>query len=305
MIFYYNSYLVRGYIMEYIKKLQQAINYVEENLKEDLKLEKIAQQCYFSVPHFYRLFQIFTGYSIMDYVRKRRLSQAAHELLTTNKRLIDISFDYNFESQEAFIRAFRKLFGITPGEYRKSYNGIGLFSKLNIGEYNFSSYNRNIVLDPEFIEKQLRLVGVEGEINFNEDFTKTIIALQEKLISNLTKIYDLIIPERYVAYWYYKWDANNPNQEPAVYYFAATEVKDISNIEGLITKIIPKSMYAAFNETHRGEVGGPDGYAYKVWLPAAGKDLNEAIPGDFEIYNDIKDIGPNSSCKIYIPIMKL
>ncbi len=76
--------------MEYIKKLQKAIDYVEDNLKEDLKLEKISEQCYFSVPHFYRLFQIFTGYSIMDYVRKRRLSLAAHELLTTNKRLIDI-----------------------------------------------------------------------------------------------------------------------------------------------------------------------------------------------------------------------
>lgn len=289
--------------MEYIKKLQKAIDYVEDNLKEDIKLEKISEQCYFSVPHFYRLFQIFTGYSIMDYVRKRRLSQAAHELLTTNKRLIDISFDYNFESQEAFIRAFKKVFGITPGEYRKSYNGIGLFSKLNLGEYNIDSNNRSIVLDPEFTEKEFRLVGVEGKINFNEDFTKTIIALQEKLISSFCKIYDILIPERFIAYWYYKWDSNNPNQEPTVYYFASTEVKNICSIEGLVTKVIPKSMYAVFNETHRGEVGGSDGYAYKVWLPAAGRELNEVVPGDFEIYSDIKDIGPNSKCKIYIPIL--
>lgn len=290
--------------MEYIKRLQRALDYVEENLKEDLKLEKISEQCYFSTPHFYRLFQVFTGYSIMDYVRKRRLSQAAQELLTTNKRLIDISFDYRFESQEAFIRSFKRMFGITPGEYRKSFNGIGLFSKLNLNEGNINTRDSNVRLNPKFIEREFKLTGIEEEINLSSDFVKTIISLQERLINSLGGINHIAAPEEYIAYWYYKWDENKMDQEPAVYYFASVKTNETNcNIDGLITKAIPKSNYAVFNEIRRGEVGGAEGYGYKVWFPVSGKELNEAVPGDFEVYEDINDIGPNSKCKIYIPIL--
>lgn len=289
--------------MEYIEKLQKAINYVEENIKEDLKLEKISAQCYFSIPHFYRLFQIFTGYSIMDYVRKRRLSLAAQELLTTDKRLIDISFDYRFESQEAFIRAFKRMFGITPGEYRKTHIGIGLFSRLELNKRSINYSGRDMELNPEFTEREFKLTGFEEEIDFSSDFFKTIIFLQERLIKRIGGINNTSSPEEYIAYWYYKWDEGKREQEPAIYYFAAVKANEkYDNVEELITKTIPKSSYAVFNEIRRGEVGGADGYGYKVWFPTAGRELNEAVPGDFEVYEDINDIGPNSKCKIYIPI---
>jgi predicted transcriptional regulator YdeE len=75
------------------------------------------------------------------------------------------------------------------------------------------------------------------------------------------------------------------------------------DINGLTAKVLPKSNYAIFNEMHRGEVGGSDGYAYKVRFPYSGKELNGAIPGDLEVYSNINDIGSNSKCDIYIPIL--
>lgn len=67
-----------------------------------------------------------------EYIRKRRLSCAAHDLLITSKRIIDIAVEYQFQSQESFTRAFKKMFGITPGKYRKSRNCVKLFQKVNV-----------------------------------------------------------------------------------------------------------------------------------------------------------------------------
>lgn len=302
--------------MSYIDTLQKSIDFIEENLKEELTLEEISEHSYFSVPHFYRIFQIFTGYSIMDYVRKRRLSQAALELVNSKRRVIDISFEYNFESQEAFIRSFKRVFGITPGEYRKSCNGIGLFSKLQLAEYNINTKNNSIILNPVFFEKEFILLGLEAEINFSEDFTKTIIALQERLMNKLQLTFIPHASSRCTAYWYYKWDTNSQADEPGIFYFVGIEMDEPlalsfkftqentpNTLNDLELKKLPRSKYAIFDEAYRGEIAGPAGYAYKVWLPASGNQLNEAIPGDLEVYSNFTDIGPNSQCKIYIPIL--
>lgn len=98
--------------------VQRTIRYIEANLKENLSLPRIAGQVSFSEFHFLRLFQEFTGSTPMNYVRKRRLANAASELITTDRKILDIALDYRFESQEAFTRAFRKQFLLTPGRYR-------------------------------------------------------------------------------------------------------------------------------------------------------------------------------------------
>lgn len=290
--------------MEYVEKLQKAIDYIENNLTDDIKIEEISRICHFSVPHLYRLFQLFTGYSIMDYARKRRVSEAAKELLNTNKRVIDTAFNYGFESQEAFIRTFKKTLGITPGEYRKSYSGTGLYTKLNLQDKRMDFLNQTQSPVPVFDTRKFKLLGIEEEIDFNKDFVKTIISLQETLIERLSQIKDIKFSNGYIAYWYYKWNADIPKNEPSVYYFAAVEVDHYpSDTNGLTVKVLPKSSYAIFNEMRRGEVGGAEGFAYKEWFPSSGKELNEAIPGDLEVYSSINDIGPNSRCDIYIPIL--
>lgn len=159
-------------------------------------------------------------------------------------------------------------------------------------------------MEIKFLSKEFRLVGAEGKIGFNEDFSKTIENLQKKLFNKINDIQNIINPDSYTAYWFYKSNCYSENQEPDVYYFAAVETNEKnSDAHGLVTKIIPKSNYAVFNEIHRGEVGGASGYGYKVWFPASGEELNEAVPGDLEVYKDINEIGPNSKCKIYIPII--
>ncbi len=98
----------------------ETLIWIGERLDEPLTLEQIAEFAGLSPYHFSRLFTARIGRSVMFYVRFRRLARAAARLRTEPRlKLIDLAFDCGFESQEAFTRAFRKSFGVSPGRYRR------------------------------------------------------------------------------------------------------------------------------------------------------------------------------------------
>ena len=106
--------------MHHSKLIQETSNYINENLTKELSLEILGKCAYLSPYHFHRVFVQFTGKTPMEYVRRKRLASAAKDLLKKDMNIIDISAKYRFDSQDGFCRAFKKYFGITPGEYRNS-----------------------------------------------------------------------------------------------------------------------------------------------------------------------------------------
>lgn len=103
--------------------IQTAISFIENNLHESLTADQVASQAGFSKYHFHRLFQSSVGLSFTDYIRRRRLAGASAALLHTELGILDIAFMYQFESQEAFTRAFKKHYNLPPGKYRRMMRG--------------------------------------------------------------------------------------------------------------------------------------------------------------------------------------
>jgi AraC-like DNA-binding protein len=112
-------------------RIQKSIDYIEIHLCDDIKLAEIAKQSYFSEFHFNRLFKKAMGTSVMEYVRERRLSEAAMELTETNEKITDIALKYQFSSEESFSRAFKKRYGASPRYYRKIRREISCCVKAN------------------------------------------------------------------------------------------------------------------------------------------------------------------------------
>lgn len=106
--------------MSHKLQIQKSIDYIEKHLCDPIKLSELAKQSHFSEFHFHRLFHKVVGTSVMEYVRKRRLSEAAVELSETDEKITGIAFKYQFSSEESFSRAFKKLYSVSPRDYRNT-----------------------------------------------------------------------------------------------------------------------------------------------------------------------------------------
>jgi AraC family transcriptional regulator len=97
--------------------LQQVIDYIEQHIKDEMEPENLAKMAGYSPYHFYRVFQKHTGYTLMDYVVKRKLQYALHELVN-EKKVIQIAMNYGFETHAGFTKAFKKCLGSPPSLYK-------------------------------------------------------------------------------------------------------------------------------------------------------------------------------------------
>ena len=131
--------------MNSYERIQKAIDYIESSLVGDIVLEKAAREACFSLSHFYRMFHALSGHAVKEYIRKRRLSEAARRLILSDDRLIDICFDYGFDYQESFTRAFKEMFGMPPGKYRKQKEPCDLYERLDLNEKYFSAGEDNLI----------------------------------------------------------------------------------------------------------------------------------------------------------------
>lgn len=117
--------------MDWIKGIQKAIDYTEAHLTEDIDFEAVAKEAYSSSFHFQRVFSIMCGFTLGDYIRMRRLSLAADDLIQGGEKVIDVALKYGYESPESFTRAFTRFHGVTPTE-AKNGKTVKSFSRLSV-----------------------------------------------------------------------------------------------------------------------------------------------------------------------------
>lgn len=100
--------------MEWLKNLSNAIEYIEANLNKEISYDEAARISCCSTYYFQRMFTYVAGISLADYIRRRRMSQAAFELQRTDKKVLEVALNYGYTSPTSFNRAFQQVHGITP-----------------------------------------------------------------------------------------------------------------------------------------------------------------------------------------------
>ena len=118
--------------MDWITGIQNAINYIEEHLTEEINYDKVAEEAACSSFYFQRIFGVLCDISLGEYIRNRRLTLAGNELNVSDIKVIDIALKYGYESPESFTRAFSKFHGITPSEAKKNGSKLRSFSRLSV-----------------------------------------------------------------------------------------------------------------------------------------------------------------------------
>ena len=141
---------------EYHQRLERAFEYIENHLESKISLEDLAAKAGYSPGHFIWIFRTVTGYTPMEYVRRRRMTEAARAILAGND-IVDTVYRYGFSAQDAFTRSFRNSIGLTSGQVREFRGENGNYTPtLNI-KYSGDDKMLNYNLDCDALESILRI----------------------------------------------------------------------------------------------------------------------------------------------------
>ncbi|QVK17092.1 AraC family transcriptional regulator [Mycoplasmatota bacterium] len=279
--------------MDYKEHIEKALFYIEKHLFEKLTNELCAKSCGYSEYHFLRIFKAVTGYTPMDYIRKRRLTEASKLLLETDMSLEEIAFNSGFNSIENFIRVFHSEHNVTPGLYRQTKSSLHLLNPIFI--------TTKIEFKQPIIKKmdEITIIAYRFKTNMRDrhyDIPKFWNKYHsKKMYDNLTRL----INKNRVDIGYCKVISD----EEVYYYIGVeSEYKDIRKLD-LFTLTFPKSMYAVFKSPKTDKYNFVEmihqtwNYIYVKWLPDS--DFIQSSIYAFESYNESSR---SYSEKIYIPI---
>lgn len=281
--------------MEWIERLNNAVNYIEENIKETIDLEEVSRIACCSTYHFQRMFAYIADIPLSEYIRRRRMSLAAVDLQSGNEKVIDISLKYRYDSPTAFNRAFKSVHGITPSQAREEGTILKAFPPI--------SFKITIKGDSEMnyrIEKKeaFRIVGIseplETEIEKNFQIVPQMWgkAAMNGTIPRLAAMMNgMPIGLLGVS------SCNESNNWR--YYIAVASSQPIEN--DLEEYIVPASTWAIFSaEGNSQSIQELEKRIVTEWLPTSGYEYGNAP--DIEVY--LNPDPENAQYEVWIPVSK-
>lgn len=232
--------------LEYIKRVNSVLDFIEVNLDEDLSLENLASKAYFSPFHFHRIFSAMVGETLNSFVVRKRIEKIATILLIgTDEPLNDLAFRYGFNSANSFSRTFRNMYGVSPTDFKKG---------------NVNGFRKNGI---ELITLEQYFCNVDNLKNWlNMNANMEVKELSEIKLAGITSFGDFentqSTYERLFGWAVEKELLNNPDLKVVTIYYDNPKVTEMSKVrhsecitvnndfvaEGEISKIsIPKGKY--------------------------------------------------------------
>lgn len=271
---------------------QKALWFIESHLADALTLDDIAGVAGISRFHMVRAFAAATGLSVMRYVRARRLTEAARALAGGAPDILKLALEADYGSHEAFTRAFRDHFGVTPEAVRSSMRLDHL--KLQEPILMDSTLTDNLQA-PRFLTGKPLLVAGLGE-RFSHENGAGIPGLWQRFHQSVADI-----PARVgkVAYGV----CCNGDDAGNFDYIAGVEVSDFTDLPREFSRVrIPEARYAVFTHSdHVSSIRRTVNTIWNHWLPASGFKMADAPT--FERYDENFDpLTGNGGFEIWVPI---
>lgn len=213
--------------------IQAALDYMEDHLTEDLKVQDVAGRAFLSGFHFQRIFSALCGVSVGEYLRCRRLTLAGEELANGKMRVIDAAGKYGYESPDSFSRAFQRFHGFLPSSAEENRDKLRRFPPLNI-KFVLGGTS---MLEYKIVEKpQFTLMGLERKFNPETSYQE-IPKFWEEVFSGgdspLMGIYGICLDE-------------DTEDENFTYLIADNYIPWQEVPAGFTVKVIPASTWAVF-----------------------------------------------------------
>lgn len=286
-------------MIDYYRSISNAVSFIETHLTDFFTSEDVSREAFQSRWHFQRVFRLVSGYSVYEYVKRRRLAEAGSDLVIKKEKVIDVALKYQYGSPEAFTRAFLAEYGKTPSKFKYTQEHR-VFSRIDTsnpdsrleyakGDIRFQPVTRNEIY---IAGKKYRtsMKNYQNQIDVPE-------AWKDYTVNGIGKV----IPNKISAAnygVYYEWDYE---ENFSILIGCQVQSNNSNREDGLFYHTLKPCRYMVFTIPGRSneDILAGWSYIYGTWMPGTGyeRDFSE----DFDIFDD-RFFSDEPVSEIYIPI---
>jgi AraC family transcriptional regulator len=289
-----NQYTAEVTQLDGLERMRNALELIEKNLDQPLEVEAIAKAAYSSPFHFQRMFHMLTGFTVAEYVRKRKLTLAANELAISSVKVVDVALKYGYDSPEAFSKAFRKIHGISPSQARQPGAVLKAFPRI--------SFQLLVTGDKELVYRieekaAFRVMGKSVQLTCGDGrYTRQSFWRECDRDGTIRKL-----------------ESQNPHhrlmgismdiKEDFTYMIACKE-SGVSPAEELTVRMMPACTWAIFTSVGPmpGAIQSVFRRIFEEWFPATGYE-HSGDP-EIEVYLPGDSTAEDYTCEVWIPIVR-
>ena len=280
--------------MEWVHKLNQSMNYIEEHLTDEIDYEQLGRIACCSAYHYQRMFTYMAGITLAEYIRRRKMSLAAADLQGGNERIIDIAEKYGYRSPTAFNRAFQSFHGIAPSSVKDEGVSVKSFSPIvfKITVKGATEMNYRIETKEAF-----RIIGVSAPLDreIENNFMVVPTMWQEASVNGTIQKLAGMMDAQPMGLL----GVSVCNDEEQWKYFIAVSSTKAS--DGFEEYSVPASTWAIFSGTGTNQsIQELERRIITEWLPASGYEYANAP--DIEVY--LNPDPRNAQYEVWIPVAK-
>lgn len=280
--------------MEWVERLNQSMNYIEEHLTDVIDYEQLGRIACCSAYHYQRMFTYMAGVTLAEYIRRRKMSLAAVDLQGGNEKIIDVAEKYGYRSPTAFNRAFQSFHGIAPSSIRNEGVSVKSFSPIvfRIAVKGATEMNYRIETKDAF-----RIIGVSAPLDkeIENNFMVVPKMWQDAAVSGtIQKLAGMMDtpPMGLLGV-----SACN-DEEQWKYFIAVSSTKKSDEFEEYT---VPASTWAIFSGTGTNQsIQALEQRIITEWLPTSGYEYANAP--DIEVY--LNPDPQNAQYEVWIPVTK-
>ena len=289
---------------DYQDRILRVLTHIQEHLDEALDLDELARVACFSSFHFHRVFAAMTGETIADHVRRLRLERAAMELRSGAKQVIQVALDAGYEAHEAFTRAFKAAYRVSPAEFRRATGPIAILAAPSGVHFRpgvpLTTFNTNHITTKvmKVITKKIKPMRVAylRHVGPYEDTRQTWFDLHARLSA------DKQIRKRSV---FIGIGHDNPAVTPAAelrYDACVTVAGDYEPKKPVKLQTIAGGDYAVAKNCPVGKIKDAYQYLYAKWLARSSRELRP-VPSFIVWVDTFKEVAPGKwRVDIYMPL---
>lgn len=289
--------------MDSLKNMNEAMQYIENNLADAIDFKEVAKIAYCSEYHFKRMFSFLAGISLSEYIRCRRLTLAAFELKNSDAKVIDVAIKYGYNSPDSFARAFQNLHGITPSEARNSSRSLKAYSPMT---FQLSIQGGN-EMNYRIEEKEpFQIIGITKRVpivfnGVNEEIASMWKSLNPESIQTLKSLSNME-PNGIISASTNFSEGRMEEKGELDHYIGVASTKtcpaQFAQLEVAASTWAVFEAVGPFPETLQNVWGR----IYSEWFPSSNYELAK---GPEILWNEQKDISsPNFKSEIWIPVLR-